>query len=364
MKGGEIVDHSLEEFYQTICQCSVPEDVFGILHGSNKPLKITALKHTFRTLVKAFPVLTVTNPDETYKRNEVLRLITGFRDAAMRKIESGTYGDRKKTESVEPTSTLKTKRYLYNIYSHIAKGDFSNVYRATFTSASGREAEAAVKIINKYSDSDLITVEAETLNKLKHQSLPVLIDVFRTRERKKGLVTSLIKGFDFETIRLQYSDGVPIEHVLWILERLLSVLGYIHSKGVLHGNLEPSNIMVVPNIHNVIPLDFVFSVLDYDKGNKYKGRNEYSAPEVSKDREAHPVSDMYALGKCILFLLGGDPMRKTFPKKLDRRVKDFLKVFMYETPNKRADDAWRWLRKLIKLRTELYGKRRFVHFKM
>ncbi len=356
------MNYALDDFYQNISQCSVPEDMFGVLHG-DKVAKIKTMKSVFRTLVKAFPVRAHTGDNEDYQRNEVLRIINGFRTAAERKIESGSYGDRKKTENAPPVSTLKTKRYLYNIYSHIAKGDFSDVWRATFLSSSGKEEEAAIKIITKIGDSDLITVEAEILNKLKHQSIPVVIDVFRTRDRRKGMVTSLIKGFDFRAIRQRYSDGVPVEHALWIFDRLLNVIGYMHYNGIVHGNLEPSNILVIPSIHNVIPIDFIFSV-DYVKGNKYKGANEYSAAEVSKDRNAHPISDMYSLGKCMLYLLGGNPARKTFPKKMDRRVKDFLKVFMYESPSRRADDAWRWLETLISLRTELFGKRRFVHFEM
>jgi hypothetical protein len=86
------VNHALNDFHSTLCQCTVPEDIFGRLRGSDNQSKISSLKSTFRTLVKAFPVIVNVDKNENHQRNESLRIIMGFRKAAMRKIESGTYG--------------------------------------------------------------------------------------------------------------------------------------------------------------------------------------------------------------------------------------------------------------------------------
>lgn len=364
-----MANHNLEEFYKTICRCSVSEDVFGVIHGITEEDKLEVLKNSFRSLIKAFPVIISADKTEDYYRNEVLRIINMFREEAIEKIKKNKYGNRKlknTSPTSMPTTIIKTKRYAFNIYSHLAIGDFSDVYYAKFVGASGRTEEAAIKIATDQNNNDLLDNEVKVFNKLSHLSLPVLVDTFKTEDRCKCIVTRYINGYDLNTImsRDWYKSGVPEEHVLWMFDRLLNVIGYMHHNGIVHGNLELSNILVVPRNHNVIPLDLVFSILDYEKGLRYKGRNDLSAPEVSKSSTAHPASDMYSIGKCILYLLGGDIKRKTFPSGVDKRIKKFLKNFLEEDLSKRADDAWKWLHMLIKLRTELFGKRRFTYFKM
>ena len=360
-----MTNNALKEFYNTICHCNVPEDIFGVIHGATEKEKLEMLKRTFRSLIKAFPVIAYVDKTEEYHRNEVLRIINTFREEAVKKIKDRTYGDRKTDKNTNVISIIKTKRYVFNIHSHLASGDFSNVYYAKFIGAGGRIEEAAIKVVNQ-SDNDLLDNEVKVLNQLSHLSLPTLVDTFKTRDRKKYIVMKYIDGFDLVSIREKYINGVPEEHVLWMFDRLLNVIGYIHHNGIIHGNLEPSNILVVPRNHNVIPIDFVFSVLKYDKGRKYKGRNNFSAPEVSKQEDAHPVSDMYSIGKCILYLLGGNVQKKTFSNKnkINVKIKRFLKPFLIEDRNERADDAWKWLQKLIVLRRELFDKRRFIHFEM
>jgi hypothetical protein len=69
----------------------------------------------------------------------------------------------------------------------------------------------------------------------------------------------------------------------------------------------------------------------------------------------HPVSDVYALGRCMIELLGGhgDSLDEKLP--LDPRFRAFLQKMTLPDPACRAADAWRLAEELKTLRRSIYG---------
>jgi len=151
---------------------------------------------------------------------------------------------------------------------------------------------------------------------------------------------------------------LPQEHVVWVMTRLLSVLGYMHNTSVIHGSIEPANCMIIPKNHNGLLIDMVYSVSHANKpGSSYIGTNLYTAPEIiSKDMlEPHPSSDMFSLGKTMLYLLGGDVNTNAFPENVDPRLKTFLEAYLDEDPYRRKNDAWKSWHELQDLRVQVFG---------
>ena len=79
---------------------------------------------------------------------------------------------------------------------------------------------------------------------------------------------------------------------------------------------------------------------------------------------------MYSLGKCMYYVLGGDPRHKTLPAEsdshllgdretIDERIERFLQYCVLESPLSRAQDAWEAYRLLDKLRAEIWGPHQF-----
>lgn len=357
-----MANHELENFYKTICCCSVAEDLFGVIVGNGMDAKLENLKGVFRTLVKAFPVVNTGDDEEDHQRQEVLKAINLFHEEAKQKIKDGSYGIRQ-SQSTAPKNApeIKTKRYTYKVLGHIAEGDYCNVYRAEYLGANGMMSEGAIKSIINPNDNDLLETEVQVLNELNHVSLPHLVDTFKNKARQKSIVTSFIDGRDFTTILKmdEFKEGVPESIALSMLDRCLNVLGYMHHNGWIHGNLEPANLIAVGRNHNVIPIDFIFSV-KYVDGKPFVGRNIFSPPEVSKGENAHPSADMFGLGMCFLYVTGGDIHRRVFSDKLNDVVKEFLGTFIEYDTDKRADDAWKALRRLIGIRSSLYPQREFI----
>jgi len=343
----------MKEFLSELENCKYPEDVFGVPHSS-KPEK--EIQHTYRTLVKAYPIQPgIQTKEEVKICNDILLLLNKFYEEAKQKLELGTYGDKTSTAE-EEVFILKTRKNEYSVSQHILQDDYSDFYLAE---CNGKKV--CIKIITEANDNDLIENEYKIMKKLKYNSLQNIEEKFRSDDHRLGLVFSYVEGITFEELHSRYSKGVPAIHIAWIMDRLFSVIGYIHSKGIVHGNLHPSNIIVTPSDHNVIITDFTFSIKDYHKKmKKYKVVNEFSAPEIEKKFKVHPASDMYSLGKCMLYISGGKEKPFWFPKDLHWKISDLIEGMMNYSPDSRSSDAWKLWHELQNVRNEVFGKHKFI----
>jgi len=245
---------------------------------------------------------------------------------------------------------------------HLVKGEESDVYLGEYDDPgdSFRPIKhAAVKIAGDRGVNSLLENEVIVLRQLNHQSLPELIDHFVIPgEGKKALVLGYIEGYDFHMLKERFPSGIPDKHLCWILERLLSVLGFMHYNAIIHGNIEPGNIMVRPRDHNAFLLDFNYSLIAPEKGERLKPLSkEFTAPEVFARMPPHPASDLYSLGKSMLFLAGGDVELDTFPPLMDRSLATFILGLLERNPSRRSNDAWKLHGQLSELRQRVFGAR-------
>jgi serine/threonine protein kinase len=82
---------------------------------------------------------------------------------------------------------------------------------------------------------------------------------------------------------------------------------------------------------------------------------KFTAPEVFQGAKPHPVSELYALGKSMVYLLGGDIETDDIPKSVAPKIVAFLRNLLIKDPRSRAHDAWHMHAKLQKLRQQVFG---------
>ena len=133
----------------------------------------------------------------------------------------------------------------YKITDHLGKGAFASVKKATVLHPTeGMSDDVAVKVVNKAGvNMKLLHNEISIWSMLTHKHLVRLYDAFETPDDLM-LVTELMRGGDlFERLRdIASFDEASAQD---LAAQVVSGVAYLHSHGVVHCDLKPSNILVV-----------------------------------------------------------------------------------------------------------------------
>jgi hypothetical protein len=355
--------HQLKLYCKEISNYSQPEDLFGEL-GSDPTDQMRQLEAAYRSMMQLYhPDHYALQPLELSFVTEIAKTINIFRNQAIEKINAGAYGS---VSGCDYKGFLQTSQRDYFVTDLLAEGSLADVYLGYSLhpedTACPRQ-EVVLKIIADASNNRLVEREIAFYQTLTHFCFPGFIEGFRTPQGKKGIVLRYIHdGYDLielgQRYRQQYhAPGVPQEHLFWMLDRFLSALGLMHTKRILHGNLQPDNLIVQPQNHNGVLIDFLHCRIDPLPDEVFAVVDPaYCAPELLTGHfPPHPVSDIYALGLCMIELLGGTGAHLDDSLDIHPAVRAFLRKMTLPDPAKRADDAWALAGELKKLRQQLYG---------
>jgi Nif-specific regulatory protein len=122
---------------------------------------------------------------------------------------------------------------------------------------------------------------------------------------------------------MEYVPGLPADQVLargdraalgFVAVQLALGLEALHDLGIVHGDLKPSNVLVLPGREpdglpaGVKLLDFGLARLERDVGTGHRGTPGFAAPEVVSGQAPAPASDLYGFGATLFVLAtGGRP---------------------------------------------------------
>ncbi len=126
-------------------------------------------------------------------------------------------------------------------------------------------------------------------------------------------VIELVKGVDlFKHVTDQ--EFLEEVEVSFILRKILEALGYIHAVGLIHRDLKPENIMIILDetkgrqAGNIKIIDFGFSAYleDLSQNMNACGTLNYVAPEIYQTQKYSFVSDVFAVGVILYFMIRGE----------------------------------------------------------
>jgi serine/threonine protein kinase len=147
--------------------------------------------------------------------------------------------------------------------------------------------------------------EARALDRLDHRCLVSVYDGGVHRNRPY-LVMQLIRGQSLAA-RL-HSGALPVDLAVPLVALLSDALAHVHSRGVVHRDVKPSNILLdqqgLPYLG-----DFGIALLAGESrvtgANEIVGTPAYLAPEQVYGGRLGPAVDIYALGLVLLECLTG-----------------------------------------------------------
>ncbi len=198
----------------------------------------------------------------------------------------------------------------YRLDALLGRGNMARVYRGLDMRLNRR---VAIKIIDTPFRSDdeyarRLQREAQAIAQLEH---PHIITVYRY-----GLVRNVFY------IAMQYIEGADLANVLGtyfddgrflapqdasrIIREICQALDYAHSRGVIHRDVKPSNIML-DKLGRAILTDFGLALMaSYGTRGEILGTPHYVSPEQSVS-SAHvvPQSDLYSVGVILYEMFTG-----------------------------------------------------------
>jgi serine/threonine protein kinase len=249
----------------------------------------------------------------------------------------------------------------YKVLEQIAEGGFGRTYKAEHTVL---KELACIKDCSNVSlaDTGMLIEEAKVLWDLRHYALPAMRDLIQLDDGRVLLVMSYIPGPTLEQL-IEKSGPLDAEHVAWISERVLNALNYIHRHGVVHGDLKPQNIIVQPDKHMAVLVDFGLSDVKPTSKSEAKGYTPFFAPpEEIKGKPLIPESDYYSLGMTMIYALSGGTQhveRKQVPNDVPDPLCQFIRKMIARDVNNRPQYATEDLCDVIvEIRKKVFGRHR------
>ena len=259
------------------------------------------------------------------------------------------------------------------------------VYEAVDLDSGG---PVALKLFKESSPADrkLFESEIKTLGSLQHENIVRLVDA-GVSDNRLYFTMEYLQGMSLAGL----PPGPPpsAERIEWLLNvtaQVLSALEYIHDRGIIHGDLKPSNIMVLepedttedhtvrgePSTPGKNPrvklLDFglargsdrltrnsLAAISEKSHGNATAGTPLYMPPEQLAGDKITERSDFYSLGALLYHLITGRPPFENMTSALTRKpappaasdlntnctreLAEAIFSFMEEVPHKRPGSA-------------------------
>jgi serine/threonine protein kinase len=265
----------------------------------------------YKALVKNY------HPDATKGDDRILKLLNEAKDTLL---------DTQKREEYDRDRTSLEGKIVgnYRIIEQIAEGGFGKTYR-------GEQIHLGAPVCLKHGhyispqDEKLLMEEAASIWDLRHYSIPTMRDFFKMDDGSPVLVMSYVPGPTLEQIIKKVGKLDP-EHVCWIAERSLNALKYLHYNGVVHGDVKPQNIIIQPESHMIVLVDYGLSIIRPSWDSKSKGYTPYFAsPEQIAGKTLIPESDLYSLGITMIYALGGDIETKRVPASVPDSLCKFIR---------------------------------------
>ncbi len=207
---------------------------------------------------------------------------------------------------------LIADRYL--IEQFVGEGGMGRVYRARHKQLSRR---FAIKVLfGEFAAEDKARArfarEAEAASRLDHPNVVSVTDYGETPTRLPYLAMDFVEGKDLLTV-LEIERRLPLDRVLRLGKDMCRGLAHAHSRGLVHRDFKPGNVMIVDDHGREVPriADFGLAIDPDDlsprltTGRIIFGSPAYMSPEQASNGAIDARADQFALGVTLFELLTG-----------------------------------------------------------
>ncbi|MEJ7599990.1 MAG: serine/threonine-protein kinase, partial [Kofleriaceae bacterium] len=207
----------------------------------------------------------------------------------------------------------------YRVLELLGKGGMGYVYRAEHAKL-GREVALKLLRSDYARRRDAVArffQEARTVNRVRHRNIVDVTDFVELDDGTTFIIMEFLRG---QSLGKWARTGIDLPRALAVLVQICDGLAAAHQVGVIHRDLKPDNVIVVPTSDGaelVKLLDFGVAKLvnrdDEDVGfqtaaGSVIGTPAYMSPEQAGGMVVDARSDIYSLGAIMYELFCGQPM--------------------------------------------------------
>ncbi len=165
------------------------------------------------------------------------------------------------------------------------------------------DQKAAIKLIPEVtSDSESQRARWRAAAQLSHPNLIRIYEIGRCQINGAALLFVVMEFAEEDLSQILPQRALAASEVTEMLPPLLDALSYLHSKGLVHGRIKPSNILAVGDLLK-LSSDQVTAPVQNGAGTR---RDVYDAPETAAGIIA-PAGDLWSVGATLVTALTQNP---------------------------------------------------------
>ncbi len=229
--------------------------------------------------------------------------------------------------TLQPPQLVPERIGKYYVVHEVGRGSTGTVY-LSHDPFYGRDV--AIKLYHATTGDDaesrnarrMFLGEAKMVGKLQHPNIVPIYDAGE-EDGRRYVVTEHVHGARTLSAYCRPGSLLPIDQVVNIVYKCAKALHYAHSRGVVHRDVKPSNILLTQD-GDVRIVDFGIALVadsDVSRLEGVAGSPAYMSPEQVQGLELDARSDLYSLGAVMYEMLCGQrPFRAGALGKLLRQV--------------------------------------------
>ena len=197
----------------------------------------------------------------------------------------------------------------YSIESLVGVGGMANVYRGTDVKTGN---QIAVKVLKEeFLDNEELVRrfknESKAISILSHPNIVKVYDVSVT-DKLQCIVMEYVDGITLKEYLKQRGGALTWKETVHFATQVLSALQHAHSKGIIHRDVKPQNIMLLAD-GSIKMMDFGIARFSRAQSqtvsDKAIGSVHYISPEQAKGERTDARTDIYSVGVMLYEMLSG-----------------------------------------------------------